>query len=72
VLLVSDPFHSLRISAMAAELGLEAHSSPTRTSPIGGLTEMQYMARETVAVAFGRIIGFRRQANIERAVHPEG
>jgi len=68
VLLVSDPFHSLRISAMADELGLHAHASPTRTSPIAGLTEMEYMARETVAVAVGRIIGFRRQANVERAV----
>ena len=26
------------------------------------------MARETVAVALGRIIGFRRQANVERVV----
>jgi uncharacterized SAM-binding protein YcdF (DUF218 family) len=71
VLLVSDPFHSLRISAMADELGLDAHSSPTRTSPISGVTEMRYMARETVAVAFGRIIGFRRQANIEQVVHSD-
>ena len=68
VLLVSDPFHSLRISAMAEELGLDGHASPTRTSPIAGLTEMEYMARETVAVALGRIIGFRRQANVERVV----
>jgi uncharacterized SAM-binding protein YcdF (DUF218 family) len=68
VLLVSDPFHSLRISAMADELGLDGHASPTRTSPIVGLTEMEYMARETVAVALGRIIGFRRQANVERVV----
>ena len=68
VLLVSDPFHSLRISAMADELGLDGHASPTRTSPIVGLTEMEYMARETVAVAVGRIIGFRRQANVERVV----
>jgi hypothetical protein len=29
------------------------------------------MARETVAVAFGRIIGFRRQANVERVVQGE-
>ena len=29
------------------------------------------MARETVAVAVGRIIGFRRQANIERVVQLE-
>jgi len=68
VLLVSDPFHSLRIRAMASELGLEGHSSPTPTSPIHGLTEARYMARETVAVAVGRVIGFRRQASIENVV----
>jgi uncharacterized SAM-binding protein YcdF (DUF218 family) len=68
VLLVSDPFHSLRIRAMATELGLEAHSSPTKTSPIRGMSEARYMARETVAVAVGRIVGFRRQASIEDVV----
>jgi uncharacterized SAM-binding protein YcdF (DUF218 family) len=68
VLLVSDPFHSLRIRAMAHELGLEGHASPTRTSPIKGFTEARYMVRETVAVAVGRITGFRRQASIEDVV----
>lgn len=68
VILVSDPFHSLRIRAMASELGLEGHSSPTATSPIHGMTEARYMARETVAVAVGRVIGFRRQASIENVV----
>jgi uncharacterized SAM-binding protein YcdF (DUF218 family) len=68
VLLVSDPFHSFRIRAMASELGLDGYSSPTRTSPIRGITEAQYMARETVAVAVGRIVGFRRQASIENVV----
>ncbi len=68
VLLVSDPFHSLRIQAMANELGLEGHPSPTTTSPIGGMSEARYMARETVAVAVGRVIGFRRQASIEDVV----
>ncbi|MDP8936423.1 MAG: YdcF family protein [Actinomycetota bacterium] len=68
VLLVSDPFHSYRIRAMADELGLRARTSPTRTSPISGLSEAEYMARETVAVAVGRIIGFRREANIDEVV----
>ena len=68
VLLVSDPFHSLRIRAMASELGLDGHSSPTKTSPIRGMSEARYMARETVAVAVGRIVGFRRQASIEDVV----
>jgi uncharacterized SAM-binding protein YcdF (DUF218 family) len=68
VLLVSDPFHALRIRAMASELGLDAHPSPTTTSPIRGISEARYMARETVAVAVGRVIGFRRQASIEDVV----
>ncbi len=68
VLLVSDPFHSLRIRAMASELGLEGRASPTKTSPIRGMSEARYMARETVAVAVGRVVGFRRQASIEDVV----
>ena len=72
VLLVSDPFHSLRIRAMASELGLDGHASPTRTSPIRGATEAEYMARETVAVAVGRVVGFRRQASIEKVVRSRG
>jgi uncharacterized SAM-binding protein YcdF (DUF218 family) len=72
VLLVSDPFHSYRIRAMASELGLNGRTSPTRTSPIRGATEAEYMVRETVAVAVGRIIGFRRQARIESVVKSRG
>ena len=68
VLLVSDPFHSLRIRAMASELGLDGRSSPTKTSPIKGMTEARYMVRETVAVAVGRVVGFRRQASIQDVV----
>jgi uncharacterized SAM-binding protein YcdF (DUF218 family) len=68
VLLVSDPFHSYRIGAIADELGLEAHTSPTRDSPIGGTTEARYMLRETAAVALGRVIGFRREAGIQDVV----
>ena len=68
VILVSDPFHAARIGAMARELGLHAHVSPTRTSPISGPTELRHFGRETVAVAAGRIVGFRRLMGIDRAV----
>lgn len=68
VVLVSDPFHSLRIGGMAAELGLDASTSPTRTSPIKGVDAAQYMGRETVAVAVGRIVGFRREAGVKTVV----
>ena len=68
VILVSDPFHSARIAAMADELELQAFVSPTRTSPISGVSEANHLARETVAVALGRIVGFRRMVGIDRAV----
>jgi vancomycin permeability regulator SanA len=68
VVLVSDHFHSLRIGGMAAELGLDASTSPTRTSPISGLDVATYMGRETVAVAVGRIVGFRREAGVKNVV----
>jgi uncharacterized SAM-binding protein YcdF (DUF218 family) len=34
VLLVSDPFHMLRLHLEARRAGIEAYTSPTRTSPI--------------------------------------
>jgi uncharacterized SAM-binding protein YcdF (DUF218 family) len=60
VILVTDPFHAARVQAMAHELGLDSHVSPTRTSPIGGTRELKHFARETAAVAVGRVVGFRR------------
>ena len=33
-LLVSDPFHMLRLRLLATQLDIDAYSSPTRTSPI--------------------------------------
>lgn len=67
VLLVSDPFHSARITGMAGELGLEARTSPTRTSPISGSVELKQLVKETAAVAIGRIIGYRRLMRVDRA-----
>lgn len=64
VVLVSDPFHDARISLMSSELGLTGWVSPTRTSPIHGSAVLPYMAKETVEVAVGRIIGFRRVARL--------
>jgi uncharacterized SAM-binding protein YcdF (DUF218 family) len=71
VLLVSDPFHSFRIDAISDELGLDGHTSPTRSSPIVGASAARHLLRETAAVAVGRIIGFRREAGINRAVQTE-
>jgi uncharacterized SAM-binding protein YcdF (DUF218 family) len=68
VLLVSDPFHDARIAAMAAELGLDGRVSPTRTSPITGLNNLGHLAKETVEVAVGRIVGFRRLMGVSHRV----
>ena len=72
VVLVSDPFHSLRIGGMASELGLDNSTSPTRTSPITGFDATTYMGRETLAVAVGRIVGFRREAGVKSVVTRAG
>lgn len=68
VVLVSDPFHSARIGAIADELGLEGHISPTRTSPIKGTESLKRMLGETGQVALGRIIGFRRLVRVKEEV----
>lgn len=60
VLLVSDPFHAYRIGAIADDVGLDAHVSPTPTSPVHGVDNAQALLRETVAVAAGRLIGYDR------------
>ena len=67
IILVSDPFHAARVDAMAEELGLEPRVSPTRTSPISGTAELRHFGRETVAVAVGQVVGFRRLMGIDRA-----
>jgi uncharacterized SAM-binding protein YcdF (DUF218 family) len=68
VVLVTDPFHAARVKAMAEELGLVASVSPTRTSPIKGATELQHFGRETVAVALGRVFGFRTVMGVDKVV----
>lgn len=58
VVLVSDPFHSLRIRLMSKELGLIAYTSATDTSPVRGWTAARKHLVETAGVAVGRIVGF--------------
>ncbi len=64
VLLVSDPFHSLRTRLTAQELGLVAYVSPTRTSPVRGGKETAREFEEAAGIALGRIIGFKRLLSI--------
>ncbi len=57
VVLVSDPYHALRIRGIAGEVGLDAHVSPTDTGASFG----SYV-REAAAVGVGRLVGYRRLA----------
>lgn len=51
VLLVSDPFHMLRLEVLARLNGLTPLPSPTRTSPISAnRAVLEYMLRESVAL----------------------
>lgn len=59
VVIVTDPYHALRVEEIADEVGLHAQVSPTDAS-----SSVRQYGRETVAVALGRIIGFRRLASL--------
>lgn len=52
VILVSDPFHMLRLSIVARRFGLTPYTSPTRTSPISlsRHEEWRYMLAESIKV----------------------
>jgi uncharacterized SAM-binding protein YcdF (DUF218 family) len=52
VLLVSDPFHMLRLSILASRLGMQPFTSPTRTSPIASsrIEQLKYVLAESVKV----------------------
>ena len=60
VVLVTDPFHSLRSRLIAEEVGLSARVAPTRTSVVSGRNNLRLHLRETAGVAIGRIVGFER------------
>ena len=50
--LVSDPWHSLRSKRMAADHGIEAGTSPSRSGPavIERRTQLWYITRETASL----------------------
>ncbi len=63
VLIVTDPYHSLRSRLIAQDLGLVAYVSPTRTSPLRGASAVSRHVREALGVAVAHLIGL---ANLER------
>ena len=57
--LVTDPWHSLRSRTMARDQGIDAQTSPTRTGPSVRTrgTQLRYIARETAAYLYYRLLG---------------
>ena len=64
VVLVSDDYHAYRLDRIAHELGLEAQVSPVDPG-LGRAAQLRALTRETVAVAVGRVIGFRRLVDLD-------
>jgi len=62
VVLVSDAYHAARIEGIAEEVGLDASVSPTPATRAGA--HIGRYAKETLAVAASRIVGFRRTAGL--------
>jgi uncharacterized SAM-binding protein YcdF (DUF218 family) len=62
-ILVSDPFHMLRLQILSKRYGVESVTSPTRTSPISAnrLEALAYIMSESVKVPATIVLGiFRR------------
>ena len=57
--LVTDPWHSLRSRTMARDQGIDAETSPTRAGPSVRTrgTQVRYLARETAAYLYYRVLG---------------
>jgi uncharacterized SAM-binding protein YcdF (DUF218 family) len=64
VVLVTDPYHSLRSKLIAEEVDLEASLSPTPTSVVDGWSSFRRQVEEAGGVAIGRIIGFDRLSDL--------
>ena len=69
--LVSDDYHAYRLDRIAHELGLDAQVSPVDPG-LSFAGEVRAMARETAAVAVGRVIGFRRLVNLDDQISRAG
>ncbi len=64
VLLVTDPFHAKRSELIAAEVGLDAWSSPTPSSVVGSWTSARRQVLEAAGISVGRVIGFERLSGL--------
>jgi uncharacterized SAM-binding protein YcdF (DUF218 family) len=66
VVLVTSPYHSLRVEHIAAEVGLDGHASPAKDAP--DRATFGHLVHETLAVGVGRIIGYHRLVDLDGRV----
>lgn len=71
VVLVSSPYHALRVEHIAREVGLDGVASSSG-NPEGLGTTATHVVRETLAVAAGRVIGYRRLVDLDARVGRSG
>ncbi len=64
VVLVSSPYHALRTEQIADEVGLDGVASPSDETEGFG-SRSYHLARETLAVGIGRVIGHRRLVDLD-------
>lgn len=64
VLVVTDPYHSLRSRLIAEEVGMTAYTSPTTTSVVTGARSFERHIWEAGGVAIGRVMGFGRLSEL--------
>ena len=60
VVVVSDPYHVLRATLVAREVGLAAQPSATRTGVTVGAAALGRNLREALGVTIGRVVGFHQ------------
>ena len=70
VVIVSSPYHSLRVEKIAGEVHLRGHASPARTA--GGIGSLVSLVREAAAVGVGRVIGYGRLVDLDYRVKQVG
>jgi len=60
-ILVSDPFHMLRLELVSRALGLTTYASPTRTSPISAsrVASGRYLIGESFKILYTIVMGVR-------------
>jgi uncharacterized SAM-binding protein YcdF (DUF218 family) len=66
VVLVSSPYHSLRVEHIAGEVGLDGHASPATDAP--DVVTFGHLLHETLAVGFGRVLGYHRLVDLDDKV----